>query len=76
LKKAVCPRETIGGVIADDMGLGKTLTMISTIIRTSEQARFFAEGQEIDGFPGPTNADNVSRLLSRSTLVITPSPCR
>ena len=63
--------ETVGGILADGMGLGKTLTMISTIVRTAEAARLFAEN---DGDVSETKSDEVRRVASRSTLVIVPSP--
>jgi hypothetical protein len=67
-----CPVETVGGILADDMGLGKTLTMISTIVRTADTARLFAQNSEKSS---EINGGEHSKVASRSTLVIIPSPC-
>lgn len=69
------PTECIGGILADDMGLGKTLTVISTIIRTAERARSFASNQDGCDFLLSENTESSQRAISRSTLVVVPSPC-
>ncbi|TVY27092.1 DNA repair protein RAD5A [Lachnellula hyalina] len=74
LKTTECPTECIGGILADDMGLGKTLTVISTIIRTSERARSFATNQDGSAFLVSEKTENSQRAISRSTLVVVPSP--
>ena len=71
-KTTHCPVETVGGILADYMGLGKTLTMISTIVRTADNAQLFAEtGNDVVD----TSSGKCTRLTSRSTLVIVPSSC-
>ncbi|TVY78219.1 DNA repair protein RAD5A [Lachnellula suecica] len=74
LKTTKCPLENIGGILADDMGLGKTLTVISTIIRTAENAQIFAASTNANEFI-PSEKPKVSQhAISRSTLVVVPSP--
>jgi len=66
--------ETVGGILADDMGLGKTLTVLSTIIRTAEQARYFAEGNNGDHSPMLDRPTDKPQVSSRATLVIVSQP--
>jgi SWI/SNF-related matrix-associated actin-dependent regulator of chromatin subfamily A3 len=70
------PVETGGGILADDMGLGKTLTVLSTIIRTANEAKAFGEKRprllpQVKGSDDP-----ISNITSKSTLVLCPSPCK
>lgn len=69
------PTETIGGILADDMGLGKTLMVISTILRTLDDARFFSENRTLGSISG-IDQDVSCRVYSKATLVIVPSPCK
>lgn len=58
---------TLGGIIADVMGLGKTLTILASILRSSEKAVDFA-------FAGPAPCQpqgDISRM--KATLVVVPS---
>ena len=66
------PVETGGGILADEMGLGKTLTMLSAMIRTTDEARNFANTID-DSVPSETK---LKPILSRATLVVVPSPCK
>ena len=66
------PIETGGGVLADDMGLGKTLTMLSTIISTSDEAKSFADNGPFSFQP----RTEPSLIHSRATLVVVPTPCK
>lgn len=75
-KASRVPVETGGGILADDMGLGKTLTVLSTIIRTANEAKAFAEKEsnllhQQKGCNGP-----MGNITSKSTLVLCPSPCK
>jgi SNF2 family DNA or RNA helicase len=40
--------ETNGGILADDMGLGKTLSVLATIIRSTEAGRLFEKTEAIE----------------------------
>ncbi|KAE9372536.1 hypothetical protein N431DRAFT_375776 [Stipitochalara longipes BDJ] len=69
-EKNEIPRETGGGILADEMGLGKTLTMLSAIIRTTNEAKLFA-----CGIPDGALLTIKNMLIpSRATLVVVPSP--
>jgi SNF2 family DNA or RNA helicase len=70
------PDETGGGILADEMGLGKTLSVISTIIRTAPAALLFADGNGDDRIASGHVSKDFSRIQSRSTLVLVPSPCK
>lgn len=65
------PMETGGGILADEMGLGKTLTMISAIIRTTQNAKAFAN----ENSRARHLSAQSSLIPSRATLVVVPSPC-
>jgi SWI/SNF-related matrix-associated actin-dependent regulator of chromatin subfamily A3 len=70
------PAETGGGILADDMGLGKTLAVISTIIRTANEAKSFAEKQNNTLHQSRGHNESSKYVASRSTLVLCPSPCK
>lgn len=70
--KSQKPAEIGGGILADEMGLGKTLTMLSAMIRTSEEAKAFA-GNSYQSLHLGTGQ---SLVPSRATLVVVPSPCK
>jgi hypothetical protein len=55
------------------MGLGKTITMLSTIIRTTAEAKVFGEGEA--GSSAILNVEH-SVIHSRATLVVVPSPSK
>jgi SNF2-related domain len=63
--------ETGGGILADEMGLGKTLTMLSAMIRTTDEAKAFASSSS----HGTHLGTDRSLIPSRATLVVVPSPC-
>jgi SNF2 family DNA or RNA helicase len=64
--------ETNGGILADDMGLGKTLSVLATIIRSTEAGRLFEKTEAIEA--QSSGMENISRMVfSRATLVIVPS---
>lgn len=70
-RKAFLPDECRGGILADDMGLGKTLTMLSSIVRSLENADVFA--QTLSDQRDPTGHKLISgRIASKTTLVIVP----
>ena len=75
-KTEAIPNETGGGILADDMGLGKTLSVISTIIRTASAALSFAHDEVDHRIASNDTLKKLSRIKSRSTLVLVPSPCR
>ena len=66
------PIETGGGILADEMGLGKTLTMLSAIIRTTDEAKAFAGSLQ----NGAHLSVEHSLIPSRATLVVASSPCK
>ena len=66
------PVETGGGILADEMGLGKTITMLSTIIRTAEEAKAFASNIYNNVH---LSAEHAS-IRSRATLIVVPSPSK
>jgi len=72
LRTEETPEETIGGILADDMGLGKTLTVLSTIIRTADSAKSYAEDHR--GNLEALANNGAQRIRSRATLVVVPSP--
>jgi hypothetical protein len=65
------PNETIGGILADDMGLGKTLSVLATIIRSTEAGELFASTGMANSLG--CEGDDPGMIFSRATLVIVPS---
>ncbi|KAL2272438.1 hypothetical protein FJTKL_06561 [Diaporthe vaccinii] len=57
----------LGGLVADVMGIGKTLTMLTSILHSTNHAKDFSYfGRPIPGYEAET-------LLTKATLVVVPS---
>jgi SWI/SNF-related matrix-associated actin-dependent regulator of chromatin subfamily A3 len=72
-RTADAPFETLGGILADDMGLGKTLTVLSTILRTADMSKSYAEENNENRAAANGNVIVNDQVFSRATLVIVPS---
>lgn len=70
--KSHVANDTMGGILADDMGLGKTLTMIAAIASSISHAESYAN----DMLQKTEMTQAAGKILTKSTLVIVPSPCK
>ena len=65
-KEPQAPRENFGGILAEEMGLGKTLSMLSSLIVSSEDANNFADKWAMEPRQGS------QKVATRATLVVVP----
>lgn len=70
IKSRTLPAETGGGILADEMGMGKTFCVLALIVRTLEQALAWS----IDSSTHLAEGISPTKMLSRATLVVVPSP--
>ncbi|KEF62318.1 uncharacterized protein A1O9_00290 [Exophiala aquamarina CBS 119918] len=70
IKSRTLPTEVGGGILADEMGMGKTFCVLALVVRTLNQAISWSNDA------GTHLAEGISptRILSRATLVVVPSP--
>jgi SWI/SNF-related matrix-associated actin-dependent regulator of chromatin subfamily A3 len=70
IRSRTLPAELGGGILADEMGLGKTFCVLALVVRTLGDAISWSNDS------GTHLAEGISptKLLSRATIVIVPSP--
>lgn len=70
IKSRTLPTEVGGGILADEMGMGKTFCVLALVVRTLSEAISWSNDA------GTHLAEGISptRILSRGTLVVVPSP--
>jgi SWI/SNF-related matrix-associated actin-dependent regulator of chromatin subfamily A3 len=70
IKSRTLPADVGGGILADEMGMGKTFCVLALVVRTLGEALSWSNDSDAHLSEGisPT------KLLSRATLVVVPSP--